>query len=217
MNETINKAKTSIKNFGKYLREISAIVIGVAITLSASYLLSIRSEKKDMVLYLNAMKMELEENIKTLEKSTEYFQTSVKYADYLKSNDKNLLHEDTIQKYAKNCYTIYTYTFKTNAFEMFKGSGIMRLVKDKELLLAIWDAYSDLIELKQGFDWHDQIKWGYMKEDFSGIDFNDGAPSLKIVPMYTFYSLGMPYGIFNGCKEALQTVQEAIEKLGKVL
>jgi len=209
--------KIQIKNFGKYLREISAIVIGVAITLSASYLLSVRSEKKDMALYLNAMKMELEENIKVLEKATEYFQISAAYADYLRLNDKESLHDDTIQKYVVNCYTIHTYAFKTNAFEMFKGSGIMRLVKDKELSLAIWNAYSDLIELKEGFDWHDQIKWGYMKEDFSEIYLDGGIQKMKNIPMYLFYSLGMPYGILKGCKETMKTSQEAIEKLEKIL
>ena len=208
--------KIQIKNFGKYLREISAIVIGVAITLFASYLLSVKSEKRDMVLYLNAMKMELEENIKVLEKATEYFQTSSAYADYLRSNDKESLHDDTIQKYAINCYTIHTYAFKTNAFEMFKSSGIMRLVSDKELSLAIWDAYADLIKLKEGFDWHDQIKWDYMKEDFSKIYLDGEIKKMKEIPMYLFYSLGMPYGILTGCKEALKTSQEAVGKLGEI-
>ena len=207
--------KFQIKNFGKYLREISAIVIGIAITLSASYLLSVRSEKRDMVLYLNAMKMELEENIKVLEKAIGYYQTSADYADYLRLNDKELLHDDTIQKYAGNCYTIHTYAFKTNAFEMFKGSGIMRLVNDKELSLAIWNAYADLIELKEGFSWHDQIKWEYMREDFSKIFLDGGLKKMGNVPMYLFYSLGMPYGILEGCKETLKTSQEAIEKLEK--
>ena len=50
---------TTIKKIGKFVREISVIVIGVAITLSASYWLSDRNEKRDMALYLTAIKMEL--------------------------------------------------------------------------------------------------------------------------------------------------------------
>jgi len=213
----MKKIKDSMKKIGKYLREISAIVIGVAITLFASYLLSVKSEKRDMVLYLNAMMMELEENIKVLNKATAYFQTSIEYANYLKLNDKKSLKGDTIQKYMRNCYTIDSYTFKTNAFEMFKSSGIMRLVKNKELLLAIWNGYTDLIELKQGFDWHEKIKWEFMKEDFAEHDIMGGKTQVDFIPMYTYYSLGIPYGLSKGCEETLCSVNETIEKLKEVL
>jgi len=209
----MNKTIDLIKKFGKYLREISAIVIGVAITLFASYLLSVKSEKRDMVLYLNAMMIELEENITVLNKASGYFTTSVEYTQYLQLNDIKSLISDTIQKYTGNCYRIESYTFKTNAFEMFKSSGIMRLVKDKELLLSIWNAYTDLNELKEGFDWHEKIKWDFMKEDFSAFDFFKGETKKDFIPMHTYYSLGIPYGLLKGCEETLTSTREAIGKL----
>jgi hypothetical protein len=42
----MSKFKTSTSKIGRYLREISVVVIGVAITLSASYWVTSRSEKK---------------------------------------------------------------------------------------------------------------------------------------------------------------------------
>ena len=48
----------SIEKIGKYLREISVVVIGVAITLFASFLLTNSNEKKDIALYLSSLKME---------------------------------------------------------------------------------------------------------------------------------------------------------------
>ena len=93
----------------------------------------------------------------------------------------------------------------------------MRLVNDKELLLSIWNAYSDLIELKQGFDLHEQIKWEYMKEDFTEFEFNKGVRNLEIIPMYIYHSLGFPYGFLTGCNDALQSSEDAISKLEKTL
>ena len=58
----------TVKKVGKYLREISVVVIGVAITLSASFWINNRNDKRDMNLYLYAIKLELDENIKFLEK-----------------------------------------------------------------------------------------------------------------------------------------------------
>jgi hypothetical protein len=62
----MNESKISMKKIGKYLREISVVVIGVAVTLSASYWLGVKSEKRDIALHLHAIKMELEENAQDL-------------------------------------------------------------------------------------------------------------------------------------------------------
>ena len=88
-----------MNKIGKYLREISVVVIGVAITLSVSYWISNKSEKRDMALYLNAIKLELEENIKTLERAIENLEPSVRYSNYLKSQDAKSLNSDSINSY----------------------------------------------------------------------------------------------------------------------
>jgi len=58
----MNTQKISMSKFGKYLLEVSIVVIGVAITLCVGYWISMRSVKKDVALSLNAIKIELEQN-----------------------------------------------------------------------------------------------------------------------------------------------------------
>ncbi|MDR0206006.1 MAG: hypothetical protein LBI45_01945, partial [Bacteroidales bacterium] len=84
----------SSNKFVKYFREVSVVVIGVAITLFASYRLGINNEKRDMTLYLNTVKMELEENIKILDTARLKLQISVNYSQYLWTHDKDALDED---------------------------------------------------------------------------------------------------------------------------
>ena len=55
MSKSKKSIKESIKKSGKYLREISVVVIGVAITLSVSYWIGVKNEKRDMALHLRAI------------------------------------------------------------------------------------------------------------------------------------------------------------------
>ena len=81
--------KSKKKKIGKFLREIAVIVIGVAITLSASYWITNKNAERDMDLYLNAIRIELEENIRTLEEANNgWIQISVNDASHLKLSHK---------------------------------------------------------------------------------------------------------------------------------
>ena len=199
----------STNKIRNYLREISAIVIGVAITLSASYWLGLRNEKRDMALYLNAIRLELEDNIKTLETAIENLQLSIRYTNYLKSNDKKSLNKDSLKMYQYAYYTITDYTFKTNAFEMFKSSGIMRLVDDKELLLSLWDVYEEFESVKETFDWFLPMKWEDMKKEFSLIIEEREVKA----PTYNFYIMDFPSQMVRPCKSALKKSQEMVSRL----
>ena len=128
----MNKTKISFGKIGKYIREISVVVIGVAITLSASYWITNRKEKRDTTLYLNTIKLELKENLKILDEFHQKFiLPSVNYSDYLRSYDKKSLNVDSLKYYTYVrgiVFNVSPITIKTSAFEMFKTSGSMRLV-----------------------------------------------------------------------------------------
>jgi MoaA/NifB/PqqE/SkfB family radical SAM enzyme len=214
----MNKSKLPIKKIRKYLRELSVIVLGVAITLSVGIWINNRSEKRDMALYLNAIRMEMDENIKVIDKAIEYLHPAVKYEEYLRAHDKKSFNEDTLGYYATSCcYTIYKYTFKTNAFEMFKSSGIMRLVNDKELLLAIWDVYNSFISQNEILQWYFDTKWVHMEKDLLFVD--RGKLNLdnltNAAPMYNFYAIGLSTTAMKDCKNLLQDTKETISKLEK--
>jgi hypothetical protein len=209
--------KLKIKNLGKYVREVSVVVFGVAITLSVTIWISQKSEKRDVDLYLNTIKMELEENIIAIDKSIEYLRPAAKYEAYLRLHDKKSLNEDTLGYYASFFYEITTFRLKTNAFEMVKGSGIMRLLDDKELLLSTWDVYSDIVSVNEHLKWYSDKKWEYMEKDLLFVE--RGTLSLSklpnVAPMYNFYNWGLSSGTLEGCKDLLKKMTETVEKLEK--
>ena len=181
--------KSTTGKIGKYFREISVVVMGVAITLSASYWIGVKKEKRDMALHLYAIKMELEENVKDVSFLINVLKPELRYTAYLRSHDKKSLDKDTLKSYFYVCYTISpTVTFKANAFEMFKNSGTMRLMNDRELLMAIWTAYDELTLLKQVLDEHNKLRWNFIEKEASFFDVDvKGEIELNTIPMYDFY------------------------------
>ena len=208
----MSNPKKSTSEIWKYLREISVVVIGVAITLSASYLITNINEKRDMSLYLDAIRLEFEENIKAIDKYSESLQGSVKYADYLQSHDKKSLNTDTINSYAHDWGNVPAFKFKTNAFDMFKNSNFMRLMNDRELLLTVWNAYAELEGLSVELNDCTQIKKEEIRKEIKM--FSEGTPH---IPMYNFYLSNIPYKMPYNSDETSKILKEALEKMEKIL
>jgi len=188
MNNSKKSIKETLKKSGKYLREISVVVIGVAITLSASYWLGVKKEKRDMALHLRAIKMELQENAGDLFSLEKNLKRQCRYSSYLKSHDKESLDKDTLSSYASLCYAPpFNVTFKTNAFEMFRNSGTMRLMDDKELLREIWNVYDNFAILKELINEHNRLKLNFIEKEISLFDVDRGKIEFNSIPMYDFY------------------------------
>jgi len=207
------KAKVQMKTIIKYVRDLSIVVAGIAVTLYASDRVTGKSERRDLALYMNAIKLEVEENIKTLEHQIEILQPSIRYADYLRSHDRNSLDKDTLKSYINICYNFQGPSFKTNAFEMLKSSGMMRLVTNKELLLLLWDVYEELDGVKETFDIMFPIKWEDIKREAPLIL----AGKEVEVPMYNFFRLNLPYDMLRPCESALESSKEVVAVLEKEL
>lgn len=209
----MNKLKTKITagKIGKYLRELSVVVVGIAITFGISNWISSRNEKKDIKLYLTSVKMELEENIKILDSQIKVLEHLDGYSRYLLSHDKKSLDTDTLNSY-KMIGSVVKIAFQTHAFEMFKTSGSMRLMQDKELLESLWKVYTDLELIKSELDEYYKLKMDeYLKENQWLID---GKPS-NLPLLYHFYTLYADYGILENCKVLLETIKETELKLEK--
>jgi len=215
LTDKTKKWKDRIKDF---LWEVFIILVAVNITLLFHNWNEKRHEQRDMALYLNAIKMELEENITIIDKSIEYLRPNVEYEKYLKSHDKKSLNKDTLTYYAASCsYNLKTLTFKTNAFEMYKSSGVMRLIDDKELLLTIWDAYSSIISLNEALQLYFDTKWRYMEKDFLFVESGelDFSKLTNGAPMYIFYNTGLSSSILKGCEETLKETKDIVSKFEK--
>jgi len=184
----MKKLKIPTEKIGNFLREIAVIVIGVAITLSASYWIANKNAERDMDLYLNTIKMELEENISSLEEyKKNILQSSINYSNYLMSHEKKSLNLDSLIFYRNTtAFNNTPITVKANALDMLKASGNMRLVKDKEILRSLWESYAKLDELKRGFEGIQAMKMDEIKKFFYLNSLPD-EELLKDPPMYDFH------------------------------
>jgi hypothetical protein len=207
----MKKPDLSTKTIIRYIRDFSIVVAGIAVTLYVNYKLTNQGEKRDMNLYLNAIQIELEENLKELNKAVAYYQNDMKYAAYLQSHDKKSLNRDTVRSYGNTFFSVQIFSFKTNAFEMFKYSGTMRLIADKELLLSIWEVYDDFNSVKYALEWISRAKWDDYRKELSLIVEND--MKMTDIPMYNYYISGMPQSGLQACEELLNESKELIAKL----
>ena len=214
----MKKLKIAFTKVGKYFRETSIVVIGVAITLSVSFWISERNEKRNLALYLNAIKIELEKNAIASEMYANAFQKSVKYANYINSHDDSSINMDSIYYYAQSDddgigwgliqpFNIYS----KNAFEMFITSGAMRQVADKELLMSIWRVYDHIDNTQRFFDMCFQRKgeeatreW-YLKMEGKQI----------VKPMQLFFTQDLPHRMVSNSEDMSKQIREVLSKLEK--
>ena len=214
----MKKSKSTINKIGKYFREISVVVIGVAITLSVGIWLNNKSEKKDMAIYLNAIKMELEENLTRLDSIAADLQAAANYEMYLKFHDNKTLNADTLTYYAVNvCYHINLMKLGLNTFEMFKSSGAMRLINDKELLMSIWNVYYKCAALNEILVRYYDRKFEHIEKEGqylkNGIVNYKGLNYAVTAPMYNFYAVPFTAAILNNKESVTKSIKETLSKL----
>ena len=209
-----SKLSITVKKIGKYFREISVVVIGVAITLSASYWISNSKDKRDMLLYLNAIQLELEENINFLDKEADFLDDWTNYARFLTSYNKDSIPKDSIRTWwHSGLGSTHNIIFQSSAFEMFKVSGAMRLLKDKDLLQSVWQSYLILEGLKMTLDEYYRLK---KEECYKANQLELSGISIPI-PLYDFFYSYANFGALENCKGALQDLKDTAEKLDKFL
>jgi len=165
--------KKTFKGILDYARELSVVVLGIAITFTVTHCISSRSEKRDMKLYLSAIKLELEENLKIIEEKQEYYKITNGFATYLLSGKDAAYYSD---KFHATVGTVSYMATKTSAFEMFKSSGTMRLVQNKALLNSIWESYAVLESTKNGHNSYMDNKW----EELLNHMLTKGQTSLEL-------------------------------------
>jgi len=213
----MKKPKILFKPIAKYVREISVVVIGVAITPFASYLITKGSEKRKLALYTNSIQMELSSNAEILDYFAGLLEKANKYANYLRSNENKSLNKDTLAYYRRTdsdglgfeYFLSVSPILQTYAFEMFKLSGGINQIKDKELLFSVWEAYFKIEYMKVLLDKYFQLKEEeYMNELRLSVE---GKP--VAVPMKIFHSTHFPIAMVQWCKEFSEVLRKTAEKL----
>ena len=195
------KEGSKMKKVGKYFREVSVVIIGVTITLIATNWINSRGEQQDLQLYLDAVKLELEDNLVLLRKAESYMDLTLDYSYYLASNKPEEYSVDTLDKYKPITQNYYFFIYKTGAFDMLKTSGAMRLLEDKGLLLDIWNSYSSLELYRAEHDDYMRRKVDALEEaisrnkDVASVDIGD--PNQR--PLRNFYLTYSSIGDLDSC------------------
>ena len=206
----MKKTKKTIGKIWTFLREVLVVVLGVAITLTASVLINNYKDMSTLKKNLEAVKLELENNIIAVDSCTRTWQSNVDYAKYLKSNDKKKLNIDSIKNIFGDdvFYGINYFSYSSDAFEMFKSSGTMHLISDQQVQLSLWKAYSELNILKQIIDENSKYKFEEIKKE------SLTCSGEKKIPMYLFYTiLPIPEKMVETSKETSEKLNEIVLKL----
>ena len=219
------KAPFSMKPIVKWLRELSIVVTGIALTFGVTYLVGKRNDNENMKQYLTAIKMELEQNADEFDFHARMLNKSVRYANYLRANNYTSLNKDSLDYYAITRFGSgdedgygymlldYPISSMTNAFEMFKSSGSMRQMKNKELLRIIWQTYTEIEVTKSDIKDCYKIKEG---EAIKEMQLRaEGKP--VAVPMRVFYSSDLPQSMERKCQRTTSILKEVILELDKAL
>ena len=212
----MDKSKKSISKIGKYLREISVVVIGVAITLSVSLWITHSNDKKNLALYLDAILIELHQNGESFDEAARLFQKSARYAKYINSHDEKSMSKDSLDYYRLSDDDGFGYgliqsntIYLISAFEMFKSSGAMRQLDNKELLTEIWGIYIQMENVQHFIEMCFQ-----RKGEESMIVWQrslDGKPNT--VPMQNFFSSDLPYQMVRQNNQVAKAIRHTISKL----
>jgi hypothetical protein len=166
--------------------------------------------------YLDTLLLEFKDNAESFAYYAKLFQKSARYANYINSHDEKSINVDSIAYYqiSDNDGLGFAFAesmaakFPTNAFEMFKISGVMRQTKDKELLQAIWSTYTQIEDAKFNIDRIMQIK------EREILKFEDLiADGKKIdVPMKTFHMYHYPHELVRHCRLASKEIKKMLLK-----
>ena len=210
-----HQTKISVKTVVRYIRDFSIVVAGIAVTLYVNEQVTNRNEKRNLKLYLSTIKLEMENNLGNIEWQINILQKSIGYTNYLNSNDKQSLHPDTIKSY--NCdggyYYYASFEYKQTAFEMFKISGVMRFMDNRNLLHDIWNVYNGLSGLKEGVYEYNHMKLEEIKKEILTSEKKDK----DFIPMYNFYTIPVTSMLVQSYDDQREFLEEVIEWLEKEL
>ncbi len=207
------KLKNTLKGFGKYFREVSVVIVGIAITFTLSDWIGSRNERKDLERYLGMVKIELEGNLEIVNDQFDFYDRTGKFAKYLLSVGKQEnLQADSLAKYDDIMKNLKSLNYEASAFEMLKSSGTMRLIKDKQMLKSIITSYN-LLKYTQGVgDRAMEIKqkelYGTIMENgISEAGYDIANPKYRRVFNY-FSAYSAIEGNFRSCIDQLKKTLE---------
>ncbi|MDR2083450.1 MAG: hypothetical protein LBP67_00420 [Bacteroidales bacterium] len=203
--------KTKLKD---YLRELSIVIIGIAVTLYAGNLIGNIKVKKDLKFQLTAIYLELEENLKKVDEVVNYYDQIGRLRKNIHSNmlDPEHTSKDSILKYQDIALFTASFNYKKDAYTVFVNSDGTKILSNNNLLLDISKCYSSLEELKQEHDQYIFTKLLIFQEVYKldkklifGNNFD--ITSVFLNDLYNFHALN------SGMETTTKSVKTQIEEV----
>jgi len=133
---------------GRYLVQLSTVVIGILITFAGSGLIERCSRRQELKESLHTVRNELETNRERLKASLQLLEEESAFYTLLDSfrHDIHQIPEDTFKKYHYCPFLYYNPTVRKDAMDALKSSGLIQEIGDKDFLvklLGIYASYED--------------------------------------------------------------------------
>jgi hypothetical protein len=209
--------KLRLLKIGHYSRELSVVIIGVAITLYVSNVITNAKEQKDMAIQLNAVYAELEFNLQIVDPLIDYYDDVAKLKKYVKEDYHNpgQVDADSLNKYSRMVGQTRVFVYKKGAYEMLINSGAAKFFKDKTLLSDITECYTMMEMSKETLNAYMNLKMDIIKKlyDYDTKMIMDDIDLKQ--PMYrSLYNFHLV--VYSGGDGSLRGTKKLIEKvLGK--
>ncbi len=139
---------------GEYMRELSIVILGVAVTFISSALISSHNTRKDIRDNMSMIKIELEENIKKIDKAIEAIDKDVDAASAILSGDLRSIPTDTLVAYSNSLTNISLFSYTQDAMEILKISSLAPHIENKQLLLGIIKSYEAMNSMKTAISYY---------------------------------------------------------------
>lgn len=212
----ISTLQKSIRKFNPllYLRELSVVIIGIAITFFFSDIISKSKEKKDLNTQLSIIYDELEENLEVIDRLIVHYDRHLKLRYYLQ---KYMAHPDgnyadSVQLYSSTAFNSAGFYYKRSAYEMFINSGMMKAVEDRQLLLDITESYLKLEAVKQEHEKHLELKYNEYTKLYSKLNKKFLTTNKVDITNPLFENILIFHTVNTGIGESVKNLKKQIEK-----
>ena len=162
---------------GDYLRELSVVILGVAVTFAGSAMIPNHTVRKNLKENMRLIKIELEKNVMKLHEAMDYIAADVHIGREMLSRDYRSIPPDTLRMYAHAISYLQPYSYTDDALEMLEASALMPDVRNKHLLLYIIRCYEAFGNFGSVMDFYNSKKRGALtyNDDKDYLVFRDGS------------------------------------------
>lgn len=197
----------------RYFRELSVVIIGVAVTFYVSGLITESKERRDLNLYLDAIRTELESNLNNVDSIGIFYDKHLILRELLLdySESPKEITKDSILQYSQVYNSTNVFSYRKAAYETFINSGAMKTFNDKPLLMDITESYIQLDAFYNAHEKHSELKYHQFAEIYGLIELEKTEKNISILDasmkrLYNFHALN------SGLKDKVDKVRSQLEK-----